>query len=827
MDYKGLSDEEVIASRNSFGTNGMGDQAKNPVWGILLEIISEPMFILLVVAATIYFLVGESTEGIIMLVALGLVSGISLVQERKSRKAVDALRMLSSPKARVYRNGKLIEIPTDEIVVRDLILVEDGNLIPADARIIEAHDFSVNESILTGESLSVAKDHLSASPLIFQGTLVDSGNCMAEVQAIGNKTELGKIGTSLERIEQTKTPLQTQIKRFVRNMVVFGAIAFLLVWGINYLLSEDILSALMQGLTLAMSILPEEIPVAFSTFMALGAYRLYKSSIIAKSPYTVETLGAATVICTDKTGTLTENRMELRAIFDFHSDSLQNFTEGNPVFSPALEYALWSSEILPFDPMEKSIHSFYRDLAPIDERENASMLHEYPLSGKPPIMTHVFRKGSGEKVIAVKGSVEGVMRQCQLTESEKHRINTRVENFTAQGYRVLAVGKADPEIAQYPQTQQEFEFSFIGLLAFYDPPKKNIPEVLQSFYDAGIDVKMITGDYAQTASSIASQIRLHSPDSVITGEEIMSLDPSELKQKVKQYTVFARMFPEAKFRIVEALKSNGEVVAMTGDGVNDGPALKAAHIGIAMGKRGSEVAKGAAALVLMDDDLGHMTEAVALGRRIYENLKKAIQYIVSIHIPIILIVLLPLVLGWEYINLFSPIHVIFLELIMGPTCSIVFENEPIEPDSMSKPPRKVTQTFFSWPELSISVLQGLMITGACLGLGYWLMKGGESEETVRTVVFATLVFSNIFLTLVNRSFHHSFLKTLRYPNKLIPLILATSLFLLVIILTVPLVQSVFDFEAVGMDTVLQALVAAIVGVFWIEGWKAWRRRSPN
>jgi Ca2+-transporting ATPase len=824
MEYQGLNDQQVAANRAAFGENQLEERFQLPIWAILLEIVKEPLFIILLVASTVYFVLGETTEGIIMLVAIGLISGISIFQENKSRNAVNALKKLSSPKAQVYRNGRLTTIPTEEIVIKDLILVEDGDLIPADARIIEAHDFSVNESILTGESLSIAKDRLSASPLIFQGTLVDSGNCVAEVQAIGNKTELGKIGSSMERIEKTKTPLQTQIKRFVRNMVVFGAIAFLMVWGINYLLSGDILSALMQGLTLAMSILPEEIPVAFSTFMALGAYRLYTSSIITKSPYTVETLGAATVICTDKTGTLTENRMELVAIYDFHSDSLQNFTEENPVFSPTLEYALWSSEVLPFDPMEKSIHSFYRDLAPKDERANARMLHEYPLSGKPPMMTHVFRKGSGEKVIAVKGSVEGVMRQCQLTESEKNRINTRVNNFTAKGYRVLAVGKADPEMAQYPQTQQEFEFSFIGLLAFYDPPKKNIPEVLQSFYHAGIDVKLITGDYAQTASSIASQIRLHSPDSVITGEEIMSLDPSELKQKVKQYTVFARMFPEAKFRIVEALKSNGEVVAMTGDGVNDGPALKAAHIGIAMGKRGSEVAKGAAALVLMDDDLGHMTEAVALGRRIYENLKKAIQYILSIHIPIILIVLLPLVLGWEYINIFSPIHVIFLELIMGPTCSIVYENEPIEPDSMSKPPRTLTQTFFSFPELSLSVLQGLAITLACLGFGYFLMKEGEIEETVRTLIFTTLVFSNIFLTLVNRSFYHSVLNTVRYPNKLVPLMLGVSVLLLVLILTVPPIQGVFRFEAVSMNRVIVAFLVAMAGVCWIEFWKSWRRR---
>jgi Ca2+-transporting ATPase len=825
MKYKGLGDQEVIANRKAFGSNEMGEKSKNPIWGILLEIIKEPLFVILLLASSIYFILGETTEGIIMLVAIGLVSGISIFQENKSRNAVNALKKLSSPKAKVYRNSEVVTIPTGEIVVKDLILVEDGNMIPADAKIIEAHDFSVNESILTGESLSVSKDHLSESPMIFQGTMVDAGNCVAEVQAIGRQTELGKIGTSLAEIEQTKTPLQTQIKSFVKYMVSFGAIAFLLVWGINYMISKDVLNALLQGLTLAMSILPEEIPVAFSTFMALGAYRLYKKKVITRSPYTVETLGAATVICTDKTGTLTENRMELRAIFDLQKGSLQDFTKDKPEFSPTLEYSLWASEILPFDPMEKSIHDFYEIVAPTDERKSAKMLHEYPLGGKPPIMTHIFQKENGEKVIAVKGAVEGVMEQSKLSKKDIAVVLEQVSQFTEKGYRVLAVGKADPSINTFPKTQQEFEFEFLGLLAFYDPPKKNIEKVLNSFYKAGIEVKMITGDYPQTAYAISNQVGLKSDAAIMTGDEVMAMETSDLQQKVKETHVFARMFPEAKLKVVEALKQNGEVVAMTGDGVNDGPALKAAHIGIAMGKRGSEVAKSAAALVLMDDDLGHMTEAVALGRRIYENLKKAIQYIISIHIPIILIVLLPLVLGWEFTVIFTPIHVIFLELIMGPTCSIVFENEPIEPDSMTKPPRIMSKTFFSWSELSLSFVQGLAITGACLGFGYFLMDSGNSEATVRTLIFSTLVFSNIFLTLVNRSFYHSVFKTLTYENRLVPLILGISLILLVLILTIPAIMGVFDFEPVSINNLLFSLLIASIGVFWIEGWKFFQRKK--
>jgi Ca2+-transporting ATPase len=826
-EYKGLTETEAQSSRKAFGRNELGAKANSPIWSILLEIIKEPLFIILVATSIIYFLLGEVSEGTIMLVAIGLVAAISIFQENKSRTAIEALKKLSTPQVKVYRSGKNVTVPIEEIVVGDFILVEDGNVVPADAKILEAHDFSVNESILTGESLSISKDEFSDSPIIYKGTTVDSGNCVAVVTAVGIQSSLGKIGESLQEIEQTRTPLQTQIRNFVRSMVAFGGIAFLMVWLINYLDSRDIFSSLLQGLTLAMSVLPEEIPVAFSTFMALGAYRLYKSNVITRSPYTVETLGAATVICTDKTGTLTENRMELRATYDFKSDTSIDFTKEKPVFNETIEYALWASEVLPFDPMEKSIHSFYELHAPVDQRKSYKMVHEYPLGGKPPIMTHVFEKPNGEKIVAVKGSVEGVMNQCDLSEADSAKILFEVAKFTEMGFRVLAVGKAAPEIDTFPKSQYEFDFEFIGLLAFYDPPKKNIQNVLYNFYQAGIEVKMITGDYSTTAMAIAQQVGLRSSDLVLKGEEVMSMEFSDLQQRVKNTQVFARMFPEAKLRVVQALKKNGEIVAMTGDGVNDGPALKAAHIGIAMGKRGSEVAKSAAALVLVDDDLGHMTEAVALGRRIYENLKKAIQYIISIHIPIILIVLLPLVLSWEYVLIFTPIHVIFLELIMGPTCSIVFENEPIEPNSMKNPPRKMSQTFFSWRELSLSVLQGLMITLSTLGLGYYLMVSGESIEAVRTIVFTTLVMSNVFLTLVNRSFYYSVFKTFRYPNKLIPLILGISVLLMVLILTVPAIQGIFQFESVSVELIGMALMVSLIGVFWIEVWKFIRRKNAR
>lgn len=836
QNWKGLTDEEVLVNREKFGINTVETEKQNSFFLVIKEIVLEPLFIILVGAAIIYFVLGESHEGIIMLVALGFVSGISLYQENKSRNAVDALKKLSSPRAKVIRNGVAVEIVSEEIVMNDIIVVADGNIVPADAIVLEAHDFSVNESILTGESMPVTKEdftkdftpdtnkgEVDAQSTIYLGTMIMAGSCIAQVVAIGRQTKLGKIGQSLQAIEVTATPLQVQIKSFVRSMVSIGAFAFLIVWGINYYLSKNIMDALLHGLTLAMSVLPEEIPVAFSTFMALGAYHLYKKKVIARSPHTVETLGAATVICVDKTGTITENEMQVAAIYDFTENKCYDYTTELFNFNKVIEYAMWSSETEPFDAMEKSIHKLYGEVVNFDKRVHFKMIHEYPLGGNPPMMTHVFSDHQTENIIAVKGSVEGVLKQCRLSTEQKNEILEQNTLFSSKGFRVLAVATSNHDINDLPATQLSFEFVFIGLIAFYDPPKPNMKNILKQFYDAGIQVKMITGDYAQTALAVARQIKFLNTSAPLTGDDVMRLDDEQLREQVINTHIFSRMFPEAKLKVIEALKANGHVVAMTGDGVNDGPALKAAHIGIAMGMRGSELAKKAASLILMDDNLSHMVDAVALGRRIYENLKKAIQYIISIHIPIILIVTVPLVLFWKYTNFFSPIHVIFLELIMGPTCSIIFENEPIEADSMRKPPRKMSTRFFSFRELSLSIIQGLAITAACLGLGYFFMINGHNESEVRTVIYATLIFSNLFLTLVNRSFYFSIFTTLQYKNKLIPQVLMVSLIVLFLSIYIQPVRHIFQFTVLSITELLIALGVAFTAVIWIEFYKLMKR----
>lgn len=823
--YKGLNDDEVLKSRKLHGDNGLTSTHRNKTLVLIIDIITEPMFIILVVAATIYFVLGESAEGFIMLAALFFVAGISLYQESRSRNAVAALRKLTSPGSKVFRNGTLITIDAKSLVKDDIITCEDGEIIPADCLLLDAHDFSVNESILTGESLSVFKNTTTASTEIFKGTIVVTGSCIAKVTAVGNYTSIGKIGTTIELIDNEKTPLQKQINRFIFQMVVAGLIAFFIVWGFNIFLTGDILHSLLHGLTLAMSILPEEIPVAFSTFLALGAYRLYKKQVIAKSPQTVESLGAATVICADKTGTLTENTMQLAAIYVVEKNEEINFIQSAGKANEVLDYAMWSSETIPFDPMEKAIHIAYANTTLNDQGKQFKMVHEYPLSGTPPIMTHIYKNDAANQIIACKGGVETVLALSNSSAEIKTKLLAKTQSLAELGYRVLAVGKSSWESNIYPEQQTQFTFIILGLIAFYDPPKQNTPDIIKSFYTAGIDVKMITGDYAATAKTIAQQIGLKTGDRMLLGTEVISMQIDELCLAVKHTNIFARMFPDAKLKVVEALKRNGEIVAMTGDGVNDGPALKAAHIGIAMGKRGTETAKLSASLILTDDNLEHMVEAVALGRRIYDNLKKAIRYIISIHIPIILIVTLPLLFFWDFTDLFFPLHVIILELIMGPTCSIIFENEPAEPDNMQRKPHKAINSFFSMHELTLSIIQGLVITAGCLVPAYFMMQAGNTESLIRTCIYATLIFSNVLLTLTNRSFLHSLLFTLRYKNKLVPMVIVISIVMLFATIYISPIQSLFKFESLSLFQVGCCFLIACVSVLWVEVHKYFKRNK--
>lgn len=822
---EGLSEPEVLQSRATHGRNIYEPEKKSGISRAATSIVKEPMVILLAAASGIYFLTGNTGDGLFLAMAIVLVASISLYQDSRSQKALEKLKKLAQPSSRVIRSGKVIEVKSEELVPGDKLMVEEGNIIQADGTIVHSNDFSVDESLLTGESLPVFKDMNGTDKFIYKGTMVTSGLAIATVTAIGTATQLGKIGKSLESVQERKTPLESQIADFVRKMAIWGGIAFLLVWGINYFKSFDAVDSLLKALTLAMSILPEEIPVAFTTFMALGAWRLMKKGVLVKQIKTVESLGSATVICVDKTGTITQNRMGLASLFTLSSGIIPVEGPLDRAATELITMGMWASEPIPFNPMEKGLHEAYQNLALPDQRPDYTMVHEYPLGGKPPMMTHIFQNAAGERIIAAKGAPEAFLDICGLSPEERKRVTETIDVLGKKGYRLLGVGKSHLEGIHFPESQQEFPFDFLGIIAFYDPPKANIPGVLREFEKAGIRVKLVTGDNAATTRAIAKQVNLIGYDKSIDGKDLMALSDVQLREELGTKQVFTRMFPDAKLRVINALIAKGDVVAMIGDGVNDAPALKASHFGIAMGHKGTEIAKDAASLVLVDDDLSKLVDAIATGRKIYANLKKAIQYIISIHIPIILTVFIPLALGWVYPAPFLPLHVILLELIMGPTCSIVFENEPIEKSIMLEKPRPFSTTFFKFRELATSIVQGLVITAGSLAVYQFAVAEGYGESTTRTMVFMVLIFANIFLTLVNRSFYHSIWKTLQYRNKLVPLVLGITLAMAAVLLLVPPVTAFFEFEALTARQLLMCIFAGSASVLWYEVVKFAKRRK--
>ncbi len=811
----GLSQDKIPELQKQFGKNVLKSEGST-FKKTLVEVISEPMFILLVVACCIYFILGQPDEGLMMTVAILMVTAISIYQAARSTKALNALKDLTAPNVTVIRSGVEKMIPAAELVPGDLMILEEGERVPADAVIVKQNDLSVNEAVITGESLPVEKNEKPGHHVLYHGSLINSGKCYANVTATGRFTVLGKIGKSIEEYSAPKTPLQVSINSFVKRLALFGVIAFIVIWAINYLQTDNFLGSLLLGLTLAMAAIPEEIPVAFSSFMALGAYRMSRLGIISRQPQVIENLGAVSVICLDKTGTITENIMDVKTIYDFHLDRLSDLTNGVQVENTnLLWHAALASEAEPFDEMEKGIWRAYKKYdkrLPHDEK----MVDEYPLSGNPPMMTHVYSNNGSDKLLVVaKGAPEKIAEVCKLSDQSKIKLMSIVKSMAEKGRRVIGVANAS-HIGNRPESQEGFNWDFDGLISLYDPPKANMREVLTQFKAAGIDVKLVTGDFPETAINIAEQVGMHTGNKYLLGETLIKMSKEELQRKAMEYVIFARMFPEAKRNLMNALKVNGRTIAMTGDGVNDALALKAADVGIAMGKRGTQIAKQAADIILTDDNLAKVAEAIRHGRRIFANLKKAVRYIISIHIPIILTASLPLVFGWKFPNIFTPVHVIFLELIMGPTCSIFFENEPAEANVMSITPRNRASGLFEKNELLISFTQGLIITAGVLGLYYIYMNYGKTLEETRTIVFTTLVLSNIFLTFVNRSFTENISRTSRYKNKLAPLVILISIVFLMAIHLLPMARNIFRLSVIGGKEFLICLATAFISVMWFE-----------
>jgi Ca2+-transporting ATPase len=809
---QGLSSAEAARQRAVFGPNDLEPPAKHPVLLSLRNIATEPMFILLAVACALYFALGDRTEGMMMVLSILFVAGIELYQETKSERALEALRRYTRATVRALRDGRWTDLPSEELVPGDIVQLNEGERAPADGVLREQNDLSMDESVLTGESLPVEKSLQEPDNQVFQGSVVAAGTGIFQVTATGVRTEFGKLGKSIESIDSSPTPLQLQIKRFVRSMGIAGGLAFVLVFALNFAVENDVWKALLFSLTMAMAILPEEIPVAFSAFMGLGAYRMIGFGILAKQPKTVESLGSATVICLDKTGTITENRMSVAEILDFSGQNR------------VLERALWASEPRPFDAMEKALLRHWQSEHPgqgEDPRTSRHLTKEYALGGKPPMMTHVWADENAPQkhLVASKGAVERLLEVSRADAGLRTAVMAQTEALAAKGYRVLAVGSAEWAGGDFPAEQSDFPWALEGLVAFYDPPKANASAVFEQMHQAGIRVLMITGDHAATAQNIARSTGLRDSERVLTGQAVMAMPETELRQAVREVNVFARMFPDAKLRVVEALKANGETVAMSGDGVNDGPALKAAQIGVAMGKKGTEIAKSAASLVLLQDDLGAMLTAVAMGRRIYDNLRKSIRYIISIHLPIVLVVLLPLLLGWPYPHILLPLHVIFLELVMDPIAAIAYENEPADPNLMQRPPRSGRVALFSWKELTISVLQGGAIALGVLLMYQYTVASGGTEAQVRAVVFATMVSANLFLVLANRSFEEPLHRTIRYKNAFMPIILGISMLMLLAILYVPFLADLFRVASLPALELGRCALAGFASAAWFELYK--------
>lgn len=830
----GLSRAQALAKLHQEGFNELPQTAQRNIQAIVLEVVKEPMFLLLLSAGLIYLLLGDVTDALMLLCFVFVVMGITIYQEYKTERVLEALRDLTSPRALVLRDGLEQRITGREVVRGDILILAEGDRVAADAVLISSHDFAADESLLTGESVSVCKVGQPEAgkmlppggdglPFVYSGTLVVQGHGKARVLATGKYTEIGKIGKALQDQDTEATPLQKEIGSLVRKLAVIGVLLSLFLVLIYGVTRGDWLNGLLAGVTLAMTMLPEEYPVVLTIFMAMGAWRISKHRVLTRRAHTVEALGSATVLCVDKTGTLTMNHMKVQqlvvgnAIFDANAST----TELAETFHEVLEFAILSSDVNPFDPMEKAIHdlgtSYLADTEHI--HRDWVLMHEYSLSPELLALSRVWKARDREEfVVAAKGAPEAVADLCHLSQQQLAELTSQVDALATQGMRVLGVAKASYKGSVWPDIQHDFEFEFLGLIGLADPVRATVPAALKECKAAGIRVVMITGDYPATATAIARQISLDAGSgSVISGAELSQMDDATLQARIRHSNIFARMVPEQKLRLVNALKADGEVVAMTGDGVNDAPALKAAHIGIAMGARGTDVAREAASLVLLDDDFASIVHAVKLGRSIFDNLRKAMAYIFAVHIPIAGLSLIPLLLGWPPV--FAPVHIVFLEMIINPACSIAFEAEQAEQGVMQRPPRAPNEALFGKRMVLISLAQGLVVLLVLLAVLGFVLHHGATELEARTLVFSTLVSSNLGLILVNRSWRHSILKSLTSYNPALWWVVTVALIFLLLAIYLPFLQEVFHFAPVAIGHLAITFLAGLLSVLWFEGYK--------
>ncbi|HJQ85719.1 MAG TPA: HAD-IC family P-type ATPase [Candidatus Binatia bacterium] len=834
---RGLNDATAAARLAADGPNELPSAERRRLSTIAADVVREPMIALLIACGAVYLVLGDVQEAAALVVSIGVVVGITLQQQRKAERALDALRDLSSPRALVIRDGGERRIAGRDVVRGDLVVLAEGDRVPADAVVLWSVSLVVDESLLTGESVPVRKSSGSEgaaparpggddSPFVYSGTLVVGGQAIARVTATGLASELGRIGKSLGGVGGGHTRLEGEVHRFVRVLATVGLALCAVVavgWGVA---RQDWLEGALAGLALAMSVLPEEFPVILTLFLAIGAWRISRRNVLVRQMPALEALGAATVLCVDKTGTLTENRMTPTALSVANERYDVAAHAGDPLpesFHRLLEFAVLASQQSPFDPMERTIKELAAvRLAGTEHLHETWVLErEYPLSRVLLAMSHVWRAPEGGSwIVAAKGAPEAIVDLCHLGVAEASVVATETTALAERGLRVLGVAAARFQAPSLPPEQHDFVFEFLGLIGFSDPVRATVPAAVAECYRAGIRTVMITGDYPATARTIAAEVGLTPRDDVLTGAELDRMDDAQLATRVPAVNVFARVVPEQKLRLVRALAARGEVVAMTGDGVNDAPALEAADIGIAMGARGTDVAREAADLVLLDDDFSSIAQAIRLGRRVYDNIRKGTAYVLAIHVPIAGLALLPVAMGWPLVLL--PIHIVLLELIIDPACSIAFEAEPEEADVMDRPPRSPASRLFERRAIALALVQGL-VAFVLVALALAVAVGsGYDAERARTLAFSSLIAANLALILANRSMSRSAASMLRVPNPALWWIVGGAVTVLALGLAVAPLRDFFRFGAPSRHDV--ATVLAIGGVSLV-GFDLLKRRS--
>jgi P-type Ca2+ transporter type 2C len=823
----GLTELEAQARLRQDGPNELQRKPPRPVWRIAFQVIREPMFLLLLAAGVIYLFLGDWVEAVMLLGAVVATAMISIVQEKRTDNVLESLRDLASPRALVIRDGQQKRIAGSQVVCGDVIVLAEGDRIPADAKMLSGNNLQVDESLLTGESVAVDKLWVAGeeAPAVFSGSLVVRGHGLAQVFATGINSELGKIGKALGDIPEEPTRLHAQTRQLVKLFGGIGLTLSVLVVLFYGFQRGDWLAGALSGITLAMAILPEEFPLILTFFMAMGAWRISKHQVLTRQSATIETLGSATVLCTDKTGTLTLNQMavaELRTVGQVgQADQIEHVWQASagsktlpPELHELLEYAMLASENRPTDPMERAIMELGGQHLQGTERLHPEwvLAHEYGLSPELLAITHVWTTSTSSTstsapashVIASKGAPETIMELCHLNADRSADVRLTINAMAAEGLRVLGVAKATFTGTDWPAGQHDFDFEFLGLLGLADPLRDSVPKAVAQCQSAGIRVMMITGDYPVTALAIARQAGIVGEQDderlvVMAGDELAALSELELAKRVGQVKVFARIKPAQKLAIVNALKQGGEVVAMTGDGVNDAPALKAAHIGIAMGQRGTDVAREASAMVLIDDDFGAIVKTIAQGRQIYDNIRKALAFVVSVHVPIAGLVFLPMLFGWPI--LLFPAHVAFFELVIDPSCSFVFEAEEAEPDLMQRPPRPTDAALFGHQQLFSSALQGLMVLGSLLALDYFLRHFGIGQDELRAASFVAMMLGSLLLVWLNLKSKKSHGQTLRKPSRGFLLALFGTGLTLLLVNTIPVLQDLFKFATLSPTSI--------------------------